>query len=73
MDGLLGLGGFILMVIGLVGMFRPDWLWRLYMLEPRWRKDNPEKPDNWLSKAKRHGYIYAALGIIFVLLAFVLS
>ena len=73
MDGFLALGGFILMVIGLVGMMRPDALWRLYALEPRWRKDNPEKPEDWQSKAKRHGYLYATLGVIFVLLALVLS
>ena len=73
MDGFLAIGGFTLIIIGLVGMLRPEWLWRLYALEPRWRKDNPEQPDDWQSKAKRHGYLYAALGVIFVLLALVLS
>jgi hypothetical protein len=73
MDWLLALGGFLLMLIGFMGMFRPDLLWRLYSLEPRWRNDNPEKPDDWQSKAKRQGYTYITVGAIFVLLAFVLA
>jgi hypothetical protein len=54
-------------------MLRPDLLWRLYSLEPRWHKENPEQPQNWHTKAKQQGYIFIASGVIFVLLAFVLA
>jgi hypothetical protein len=73
MDWILALGGLILMLVGFVGMFRPDLLWRLYALEPRWRKENPEQPQNWQAKAKQQGYIFIASGVMFVLLAFVLG
>ncbi|MDQ7026025.1 MAG: hypothetical protein Q9P01_01700 [Anaerolineae bacterium] len=73
MDWLLAAGGLILMLLGVIGMFRPALLWRLYVLEPRWRKDNPEKPDDWTAKSKRQGYIFSTLGVIFILLSFVLN
>ena len=72
MDWILALGGLILMLVGFVGMLRPDLLWRLYSLEPRWHKEHPEQPQNWHAQAKKQGYIFIASGVIFILLAFVL-
>jgi hypothetical protein len=73
MDWLLAPGGLLLMGIGFVGLLRPDLLWRLYSMEPRWRKEHPEQPPNWSAQAKRQGYIFIASGVIFVLLAVVLA
>lgn len=72
MDWILALGGITLIAVGLIGKFHADLLWRLYSLEPRWRKDNPEQPDNWQAKASKQGYYLIAFGIIFILLAFAL-
>ena len=73
MDFWMGLGGVVLIVVGLVAWFRAEWLWRLYSLEPRWRKDHPEQPDDWDKRAKRQGYYFIAFGVIVVLLGFVLA
>ena len=72
MDYIMAIGGLVMVGIGLVGVFRPDLLWRLYSLEPRWRKENPEQPWNWPRKSRRQGYIIVAVGIFFVVLSFLL-
>jgi hypothetical protein len=72
MDFILVLGGLAMVVIGLVGVFRADLLWRLYSMEPRWRRENPEKPWNWENKARRQGYVFVMLGLVFVVLSYLL-
>ncbi len=67
-DGILILGGIAFWILaGLCG-FRRDWVWRLYSLEPRWRKDNPERTEAWDAKTQRSAYIFALLGLVFVAL-----
>jgi hypothetical protein len=73
MDWIIALGGFTMAIIGLVGRFRPDLLWRLYSLEPRWRKNNPEQPDNWQEQAKKQGLYLFIFGVFFFILAFALG
>ena len=72
MDYIMAIGGLVMVGIGLLGVFRPDLLWRLYSLEPRWRKENPEQPWNWPRKARRQGYAIIGFGIFFVVLSFLL-
>jgi hypothetical protein len=73
MDWILALGGIILIGLGLIARFKPDYLWRLYSLEPRWRKDNPEQAENWIEKAKGQGYYFLAFGVISILLSVALT
>ena len=68
-DGWLLVGGFILIALGLMCQFRPDLIWRLYSLEPRWRRDNPTQPANWNEKIRRQGYAFLAAGIVFIVIA----
>ena len=67
------LGAVLLIVVGIIGKSRPDLLWRLYSLEPRWRKDNPEQPQNWAEKANKQGNYIIITGVFFFILAFVLG
>lgn len=73
MDWLIAGGGIIMMVIGLIGLFRPELLWRLYSLEKRWRKNNPEQPEDWQKQATKQGLFLIGFGLLFVMLAFVLG
>lgn len=73
MDWILAAGGILLVIIGIIARIRDDLLWRLYSLEPRWRKDNPEMPENWQDKAAKQGIYLIAFGIFTIVLAFVLG
>lgn len=73
MDWILALGGLVMISIGIVGKIRADWLWRLYSLEPRWRKDNPDKPEDWSAKASKQGNYIIIIGMIAVILSVVLA
>jgi hypothetical protein len=73
MDWLMTLGAGALIGIGIIGRTRPDLLWRLYSLEPRWRKDNPEQPKNWKTKAHKQGYFMIGFGIFSIILAYLLG
>lgn len=72
MDWILALGGVFLIGLGTVARFRPNVLWRFYSLEPRWRKDNPEQPKDWTTKAKRQSYYLTGFGCIVVLMSIAL-
>jgi hypothetical protein len=72
MDWILALGGLFLIGLGIVARFRPNSLWRFYSLEPRWRKDNPEQPEDWIDKAKRQSYYLVGFGCIVVLMSIAL-
>ena len=61
-------GGIAFWVLGGLCAFRRDLVWRLYSLEPRWRKDNPERTDAWDSKTQRSALIFVLIGIVFVAL-----
>lgn len=69
MDWLIAAGGLIFVGIGILARTRPDLLWRLYSLEPRWRKDNPEQPDDWDTIATKHSTFLVGFGIIFLVLS----
>lgn len=73
MDWILALGGIVMVAVGLMGRLRADWLWQLYSLEPRWRKDNPEKPDNWSTRARKQGFYIIIVGVIAIILSVVLA
>ena len=67
-DGILILGGIAFWILGGLCYFRLDLVWRLYSLEPRWRKDNPERTAAWEAKTRRSAFIFALAGIVFVAL-----
>ena len=67
-DGILILGGIAFWLLAGLSYFRRDWVWRLYSLEPRWRKDNPERTEAWDAKTRRSAFIFALLGLVFVAL-----
>ena len=69
MDWLIAAGGLVFIGIGILARVRSDLLWRLYSLEPRWRKDHPEKPDNWGTTATNHSVYLIGFGMIFVVIA----
>ena len=67
-DGILILGGVAFWILAGLSAFRRDLVWRLYSLEPRWRKDNPERTEAWDAKTRRSSYIFVLIGIVFVAL-----
>lgn len=67
-DGIMILGGIAFWILSGMCYLRRDWVWRLYSLEPRWRKDNPERTEAWDAKTKRSALIFALLGVVFVAL-----
>lgn len=67
-DGILILGGLAFWLLAVLCLFRRDIVWRLYSLEPRWRKDNPERTEAWDAKTQRSAYIFVLLGMVFVAL-----
>lgn len=67
-DWILILGGLAFWVLAALCVFRRDIVWRLYSLEPRWRKDNPERTEAWDAKTQRSAYIFVLLGMVFVAL-----
>ena len=73
MDWILALGGVVLIGIGIAAYFRPDLIWRLYSLEPRWRAENPEQPDDWNDKTRQQTKYYVGIGCISLLLSLALG
>ena len=67
-DWILILGGLAFWLLAGLCVFRRDIVWRLYSLEPRWRKDNPERTEAWDAKTQRSALIFVLLGIVFVAL-----
>lgn len=67
-DGIMILGGIIFWILAGLCAFRRDLVWRLYSLEPRWRKDNPERTEAWDKKTGRSALIFVLLGVVFVAL-----
>ncbi len=67
-DGILILGGVAFWLLAVLCAFRRDIVWRLYSMEPRWRKDNPERTEAWDAKTQRSALVFALLGIAFVAL-----
>ena len=61
-DGIMILGGIAFWILGGLCYFRLDWVWRLYSLEPRWRKDNPERTPAWEKKTRRSALIFVLIG-----------
>lgn len=70
MDPLIAIGAVVLFVIGGVARFKPDMLWQIYSIEPRWKREHPEQPDDWAQKAQRQSVFFFASGIVFFLLSF---
>ena len=67
-DGITIIGGIIFWILGGFCYFRQDLVWRLYSLEPRWRKDNPERTAAWDAKTRRSALIFVLIGVGFVAL-----
>lgn len=67
-DAIMILGGIAFWVLAGLCTFRRDMVWRLYSLEPRWRKDNPERTEAWDTKTRRSALVFVFLGIVFVAL-----
>ena len=67
-DGILILGGIVFWILGGLCYLRPDLVWRLYSLEPRWRKDNPERTEAWDAKTRRSASVFVLVGVGFVAL-----
>lgn len=71
-DAILILGGLAFGVLGGLCAFKLDWVWRLYSLEPRWRKDNPERTAAWEAKTRRSALYFALIGIVFAALGWLI-
>ncbi len=71
-DGIMILGGIAFWILAGLCYFRLDLVWRLYSLEPRWRKDNPERTEAWDTKTRRSALIFVLAGIAFVALGLVI-
>ncbi len=71
-DWILTLGGAAFWLLAGLCLLRRDWVWRLYSLEPRWRKDNPERTAAWDAKTQRSALIFALLGLVFVALGWLI-
>ncbi len=67
-DWILILGGIIFWILAGLCAFRRDLVWRLYSLEPRWRKDNPEWTEAWDEKTRRSALVFALVGVAAVAL-----
>jgi len=65
-DFFLIIGGGIFLVLAVLCLFRRDLVWKLYSLEPRWRRENPERTDTWDRRTKKSAVYYALVGIGFV-------
>lgn len=63
MDIYIALGAVAFLVLGVTAYLSPHHLWRLYRIEPRWRRENPEKPEDWPERARRHGYYFIGMSI----------
>jgi len=71
-DVILILGGMAFWILGGLCVFKLDWVWRLYSLEPRWRKDNPERTAAWEAKTRRSALYFALIGIVFAALGWLI-
>ena len=71
-DVILILGGMSFWILGGLCAFKLDWVWRLYSLEPRWRKDNPERTAAWEAKTRRSALYFALIGIVFAALGWLI-
>ncbi len=71
-DWILILGGAAFWVLAGLCAFRRDLVWRLYSLEPRWRRDNPERTAAWDRKTQRSAWMFGLLGMVFVALGLTL-
>lgn len=67
-DGILILGGIAFWVLAGLCLWRLDLVWRLYSLEPRWRKDNPQRTAVWDAKTRRSALVFGLAGCAFVAL-----
>jgi len=67
-DTILILGGIAFWILAGLCYFQLDLVWRLYSLEPRWRKDNPERTAAWDAKTRRSALVFVLVGIVFVAL-----
>lgn len=65
-DVLSFLGGAAFLILAGLCYFRRDLVWKLYSLEPRWRKENPERTEAWDAKTQRYTLYYGLVGIIFI-------
>lgn len=63
-DWILLLGGAIFLVLSALCQFRRDLVWKLYSLEPRWRRDNPERTAKWDEQTKRYAIYFLGIGLI---------
>lgn len=64
MDIYIALGAILFLAMGLTAYISPEHLWRLYRIEPRWRRENPEQPADWPARARRHGYYFIGMSIL---------
>ena len=67
-DWLFFIGGIIFIILSGLAFFRRDLVWRLYSLEPRWRRDNPERTPEWDERTKRSSIVFLGIGLIFTVL-----
>jgi hypothetical protein len=69
-DWIFFVGGMIFVALGAVSYINADLLWRIYSLEPRWHRHNPDKPEDWTARARKHGFYFLIIGAIFVVLGY---
>ena len=61
MDIYIAVGAALFLALGVIAYLSPHHLWRLYRIEPRWRRENPEKPADWDARARRQGYYFIGM------------
>jgi len=71
-DGLSILGGIVFLGLAGLSYFRPDLVWKLYSLEPKWRKANPERTEKWDEQTKRSAMYFVLIGIVFIAFGFLI-
>ncbi len=64
MDIYIAVGATLFLALGVVAYLSPHHLWRLYRIEPRWKRENPEEPpEDWPARARRQGYYFIGMSV----------
>lgn len=66
------IGGLIFIVLGILNFMNRDLVWKLYSLEPAWRRRNPERTPEWDIRTRNQGFALIIVGIIFLILSVLL-
>lgn len=71
-DGILIAGGSVFLILAGLSRFRPDLIWKLYSLEPKWREVNPDRSEKWDEKTQGYAVYFLLVGILFIAFGFLI-